>query len=132
MSYRIFLPLYFLAIYAGFLLPVPSVILAWREWMKREESSPTKTWRRITSLMALFVCTIGAALSIYTMVVEWSSELNGAGHLPSSLWPISVGSWGSFPAIAISALAEGKLRKYLLVTAVGLFCFFNWTMGKAI
>ena len=132
MSYRIFLPLYFFVIYAGFILPIPGTILAWREWMKREESSPTKAWRRITSLIALFVCSIGAALAIYTMVIEWSTELHGGGHVSPSSWPISVGSWGSFPAIAMSALAEGKLRKYLLVTAVGLFFFFNWTMGEAI
>jgi|SRR5712691_10196061 len=117
MSYRIFLPLYFFVIYAGFILPIPGTILA---------------WRRITSLIALFVCSIGAALAIYTMVIEWSTELHGGGHVSPSSWPISVGSWGSFPAIAMSALAEGKLRKYLLVTAVGLFFFFNWTMGEAI
>ncbi len=132
MSYRIFLPLYFFAIYAGFIVPIPGTILAWREWMKRQESSPTKAWRRITSQIALFVCTIGVVLSIYTMAVEWSTELHGGGHVSPSSWPISVGSWGSFPTIAISALAEGKLRKYLLVTAVGLFFFFNWTMGEAI
>jgi len=129
---RIFLPLYFFAIYAGFILPVPGTILAWREWMKREESSPTKAWRQIASLIALLVCTIGVALAIYTMAIKWSTEFHGGEHLVPSSWPISVGSWGSFPAIAVSVQAEGKLRKYLLVAAVGLFCFFNWTMGEAI
>ena len=129
---RILLPLVFFAIYAGFILPVPGIILAWREWIRREESSTTKAWWRIASLIALLVCTIGVALAVYTMATRWSTELHGGGHLSPSSWPISVGSWGSFPAVAISALAEGNLRKYLLVTAVGLFCFFNWTMGEAI
>lgn len=129
---RIFLPLYFIAIYAGLLLPVPSVILAWREWARREKTSTAKAWRRIMSLIALFICSLGAALLVYTMVVELSSELNASARLPSSSWPITVGSWGAFPAIATSALAEGKLRKYLLASAIGLFLFFNWTMGEAI
>jgi len=128
MSYGIFLFLYF----AGFLLPIPGTILAWREWMKREESSGTKAWRRVTSLIALFACSLGVALFIYTMVIEWSTELHGGMHLPPSSWPISVGSWESFPAIAVSVLANGKLRIFLLVAAIGLFLFFNWTVGEAI
>jgi len=122
----------FLLIYAGFLLPIPSVILAWRRWTKREKTSEATTWRRIMSVLALFVCTIGVALSIYTMVIEWSRELNALGSLPPSSWPISVGSWATFPAIVISVLADGRMRKCLLVCAIGLFCFFNWTMGEAI
>jgi len=129
---RIFLPLYFLVLYAGFLLPIPSIILAWREWSKREKTPPATTWRRIMSLMALFVCTIGVALSIYTMAIEWSRELNALASLSPSSLPISAGSWGAFPAIAFSALAEGKMRRFLLICAVGLFCFFNWTVGEAI
>lgn len=132
MSQWVFLPLYFLIMYAGFLLPIPSIILAWREWTKRERLPPAPTWRGIRSAMALFVCTIGVALSIYTIVIEWSKELNALASLSPSSWPISVGSWGAFPAIAISALAEGKMRKCLLVCAIGLFCFFNWTVGEAI
>jgi hypothetical protein len=131
MNHWIFLPLYFLVIYAGLLLPIPGVILAWREWTKRETNS-ARAWRQAMSLVALFVCTFGGALWIYAMAVEWLTELHGGGHLSPSSWPISVGSWASFLAIAVSALAEGKLRKYLLVTSVGLFFFFNWTMGEAI
>ena len=132
MGYRIFLPLYYFVIYAGFLLPIPGTILAWREWIKREKSAPTRDWRRVASLIALLACTFGAALAIYTMVIEWSAELHGASHPAPSSWPISVGSWESLPAVAISVSAEGKLRKYLLIAAAGLFFFFNWTMGEAI
>ena len=128
----VFLIFYFFLIYAGFLLPIPSVILAWREWTKREKTYPVKPWRRAMSLTALFVCTFGAVLWIYTMAIEGSTELYGGGYLSPSSWPISVGAWASFPAMAISALGEGKVRKYLLVAAVGLFFFFNWTMGEAI
>jgi hypothetical protein len=129
---RIFLPLYLLVFYAGFLLPIPSVILAWREWVKREKTPPAVTWRRVMSLMALLICTTGVALSIFTIAIEWSRELNSLASLPPSSWPISVGSWAAFPAIAISAMAEGKIRRYLLVCGIGLFCFFNWTVGEAI
>lgn len=128
----VFLPLYFLAIYSGLVLPVPGVILAWREWAKKEKLAAGKTWRHVVSLIALFICTFGAALWIYTMAVARWSELNASATLHASSWPISVGSWAAFPAIAASALAEGKLRKYLLACAVGLFFFFNWTMGEAI
>ena len=47
--------------------------------MKREESSPTKAWRQIASLIALLVCTIGVALAIYTMAIKWSTEFHGGG-----------------------------------------------------
>jgi hypothetical protein len=128
----IFLAFYFIAIWGGFLLPIPGIILAWRQWAKRDKAPAPKHWRQIMSLMALFACTIGVALWIYTMAIDWSIELRGGRYLSPSSWPISVGSWESFPAVALSALAEGKLRKYLLVAAIGLFFFFNWAMGEAI
>ena len=132
MGKSIFLPLYFVAVYAGFTLPIPGTVLAWREWMKREELPATKSWRRVASLVALLTCTFGAALAIYAMARVWLAEFHGGEYPSPSSWPISAGSWGSFLALAISFLAEGKLRKYLLTAAVGLFFFFNWTMGEAI
>jgi hypothetical protein len=128
-----FLVFYFFALWCGLLLPIPSLILAWREWSKTGKTPPiNKSWRRLMSHIALFICTLGVLMWVYTMAVEWRDVFApSALPLPSS-WVISVGSWEAFPAIAISALAESKLRKYLLVSAVGLFFFFNWTVGEAI
>jgi polyferredoxin len=127
----IFLPLLFFALWCGLLVPVPSLILAWGEWIKRA-TPQAQAWRRMMSLLTLLICTLGALMWTYTMVADWKNEFATSARPLSTSLVISLGSWGSFPAIAISALAEGKLRKYLLVCAVGLFFFFNWTAGEAI
>jgi hypothetical protein len=40
-----------------------------------------------------------------------------------------VGKWGSLGLIIVSAFAEQKLRRYLLLGAVGLFFFFGASVG---
>jgi hypothetical protein len=43
-----------------------------------------------------------------------------------------VGILGSVAAIAVSALAEDKVRRYLLLGAVGLLCLFCFGLTEAI
>jgi hypothetical protein len=130
MSQWLFLPLYFLALYAGFLLPIPGIILAWREWTKREKKSSAKAWRRTTSQIGLLLSTLGTVLWIYIWVAEGRGKLSQQYYYGSRT--MYVGVSGSLATIAVSALAEGKLRKYLVLNAVGLLCFFCFGAGEAI
>jgi hypothetical protein len=43
-----------------------------------------------------------------------------------------VGVLGSVATIAISALAEDKLRRYLLLGAIGLLCLFCFGLNEGI
>jgi len=112
-----FMTLYVLALYAGFLIPIPSALTAWilalRGWVKREETSPVRNWRRLASKASLLLCTAGVALWIYVVI--------GNG----SVWTMNVGMGGSLFAIVAAALSSGRLRFWLLVCAIGLFCFFG-------
>lgn len=125
-----FLVFYFFALYCGLLLPIPSVILAWREWIKRTRASPGKGWRRTMSQIGLLLCTVGMVLWIYIWVAEGLGKLSPQYYYGSRT--MYVGVFGSLATIAVSALAEGKLRKYLFLTAVGLLCFFCFGAGEAI
>jgi hypothetical protein len=47
-------------------------------------------------------------------------------------WAMYVGVLGSVATIAVSALAEDKLRRYLLLGAIGLLCLFCFGLTEAI
>jgi hypothetical protein len=125
------LAFYFLALYGGFLLPIPCLILAWREWVKLEKVHPTnKTWRRLMSRIGLLLGCLATALAVYTAIAEARGTLSQ--HLYYGSRTMSFGLGGSLAAIAISALAEGRLRRYLLLSSIGLLCFFSFGAGEAI
>src|SRR6266704_848286 len=110
--------------FCGYLLPFPSVILAWREWSKGGRIPPTKAWRRIVAQIGLWLLSLGVALWIYAIAREalhhdYSYEMLSA----------SVGRWGSLGLIIVCALAERKLRRYLLLGAAGLLFFFGASIG---
>jgi hypothetical protein len=122
---------YFLAMYGGLLLPIPCLILAWREWVKLEKVLPTnKTWRRLMSRIGLLLGSSASALAVYTAIAEARGTLSQQLYYGSRT--MSFGLGGSLAAIAISAFAEGKLRRYLLVGGVGLLCFFTFGAAEAI
>lgn len=132
MLLRVFLPLYFLALFAGFLLPIPSIILAWRERMKAKKTAPAKPWRGTMSQIGLLLCTLGLALWVYLAIAEWRGGQSASSQSYYGSWIMYVGTSGSLGAIAVSALAQDKLRKYLLLGSVGLLCFFCFGVGEAI
>jgi hypothetical protein len=125
-----FVFIYTLALYSGLLLPIPCVILAWRQWIKTGKASVVKTWRRTMSHIGLLLCTAGLAFAIYVAVAEGRGMLSQQSYYDS--WAMYVGVLGSLAAIAISALAEVKLRRYLLLGAVGLLCLFCFGFVEAI
>jgi hypothetical protein len=108
----------------GYLLPIPSVLLAWREWSKVRRIPREKAWRRMVSRMGLCLLTLGVALWIYAIVREaWHHDYSYI--LPSA----SVGRWASLGLIVVGLFAERRLRRYLLLGAVGLLFFFGATVG---
>ncbi|HEV3375432.1 MAG TPA: hypothetical protein VG051_06980 [Candidatus Acidoferrum sp.] len=125
-----FLVFYFFALYGGVLLPIPSVILAWREWVKTEKAPVAKTWRRTMSYIGLLLCTVGLAFAGYVAIAEGRNILSQQSYYDS--WAMKVGVAESVATIAVSAVAEGKLRRYLLLCAVGLLCLFFFGFNEAI
>jgi hypothetical protein len=129
-SKTVFLLIYTLALAAGLVLPVPSVIFAWREWNKRRKVPPTRAWRRITSQLGLLLCSIELVLGVYVAVAEGRSTLGPQVYYDS--WLMQLGIWGSLSTIVVSAFAEDKLRRYLVLGGVGLICAFCFVLGEAI
>ena len=110
--------------FCGYLLPVPSVVLAAREWLKRTRIPPAKKWRRTASQVGFFLLCCGVALWIYARVREpWRHDY------PYMALSARVGRWGSLGLIVISAFAERKLRRYLILGAMGLLFFFGVSIG---
>jgi hypothetical protein len=108
----------------GYLLPVPGVILIWREWLKNRRVPQVKVWRRTMSQIGLSLVSLGLALWIYAIVREaWYHDYSYI--VPSAV----VGRWGSLVLIIDCAFAESKLRRYLLRRALGLLFFFGCSIG---
>jgi hypothetical protein len=110
---------------AGFLLPLPSFVLALRGWFQTKSTPPAKAWRRKISQVSLGLFALGLALWAYALLRNWSGsyvEYNGA--------IATVGSWGSTGMIIPSALAESKVRIYLLIGALGLLFYFGVSLGE--
>lgn len=128
---RLFLAFYFLALFGGFLLPIPCLILASREWIKIETAFPTnKTWRRLMSRMGLLLGSVATALAVYTAIAEVRGTLSQQLYYGSRTMSFGIG--GSLASIAVSTFAEAKLRRYLLLSSIGLLCFFSFGAGEAI
>jgi len=108
---------------AGFLLPVPFFILALRERLKLSKTPATRTWRRVLSNIASILFVLGFALWTYALVRQFH------GTYSYILLSASVGRWGSSGLIGVSALAERRLRLYLLLGSIGLWCFFGVSIG---
>jgi hypothetical protein len=122
MSETFLMLIYFLALYAGLLLPIPSIILAWREWIKTRKVRPARALRRTMSQVGLLLFTVGLAFAVSVGVAEGRNILSEGSYYDS--WAMYVGVLGSAATIAVSALAEDKLRRYLLLGAIGLLCLF--------
>lgn len=111
----------------GYLLPVPSLVLAGRELSKGRRIPPIRAWRRMISWTGLLLLFSGVALWVYAIVREaWHHDYSYI--LPSA----SVGRWGSLGLIIVCALAETKSRRYLLLGAAGLLFFFGASIGDVV
>jgi len=98
----------------GFLLPVPCFILAWREWLRNKHKLPAKVWRRKISQIGVYLSATGLAFWIYAILREWSGHYVLYDGLTAR-----IGRFASLGLIILCAFAETKLRRYLLLGAVG-------------
>jgi hypothetical protein len=124
------LPIYIVVFWAGYLLPIPSIILAWREWTKTKKAPPARAWRRTMSHSGLLLLTAGLALAVSVAAAEGRNVLSQHDYYGS--WAMYAGELGSIATIGVSVLAEPKLRRYLLLGAIGLLCLFSIGLVEAI
>jgi hypothetical protein len=122
------LTVYFVVLWAGYLLPIASIILAWREWTETKKVPPARAWRRTISQVGLLLFTAGLAFGFSVAVAEL--RLGQQSYYDS--WAMYVGEFGSIATIGVSVFAEKKLRRYLLVGAIGLLCLFCVGLVEAI
>jgi hypothetical protein len=102
---------------AGFLLPVPMSLLAWRGWLKTRNTPPSKSWRRKMSQIGVCLLTIGLAL--------WDLGADLFESLTAR-----VGTLGAALLIIPSALAENRVRIWLIFGTLGLLFFFGVSTGE--
>ena len=110
--------------YCGFLLPAPCFFLSCRGWFKTRNIPPSKVWRRQASQIALGLFGLGRALWIYALLRNRSGNYVAYGGSIAK-----VGGWGSACMIVPCALAESKMRTYLLLGAMGLLFYFAVSLG---
>jgi hypothetical protein len=86
--------------------------------MNRE--TPATARRRAVSYTGLLFLSLGVAFWAYAIVREaWFHDYSYV------VLSAIVGRWGSLGLIIVCAFAEQKLRRYLLLGAVGLLFFFG-------
>ena len=99
MGERIVLPIYVLGLFARYLLPIPNIILAWREWTATKKVCPATAWGRTMSQAGLFLFTAGLAFAVSVAVAEGAAILTHRAYYDS--WLMYVGVLGSINAKAL-------------------------------
>lgn len=108
----------------GYVLPVPSLVFAWREWLNLRKVGAAKTWRRTMSQGAILLVSVGFALWMYGVVHQvWLKDYSYI--VPSA----RAGRLFSVGLIVVSSFVEAKLRRYLLLGSVGILFFFSASIG---
>jgi hypothetical protein len=99
---------------AGYLLPLPAAILAWRGW-PRERHSPTMVkWQRSATQVGLLFLSAGILVWSYAVVQLVRDHYSYIA--PSAV----VGRWGSCALFLISMASGPNLRGFLIPGALGL------------
>ena len=108
---------------SGYLLPLPALALAWRAELTGRDSPSLKGWRRVASKTALALVSAGLVFWIYAVI----REIRGTySYIEPSA---AIARWVFGGLIVVAALAESKVRKFLLFAAVGMFLFFVSSIG---
>jgi hypothetical protein len=111
-------------VYGGYLFPLPRVVMSWREWVKTRSIPPRDSWSRIATILSLALLTLGMPLWVYAAFREIRDDYS---YVFTSA---QIGRWSSLALLVISLFAERKVRKYLLLGAVGLLFFFSVSIGE--
>ena len=124
-EYRMELVLIVSVVFAlsGYVLPIPCLVLAWRELLGTDESEPVKPWRRGVSKAGLALASLGLVLWLYAVAREFF------GNYSYNALSAVVGRWGMAGLIIICSFAQRGVRRYLLLAAIGLFNFFDASIG---
>src|SRR5260370_28843959 len=107
MSEEPLLLIYLVALYAGLLLPIPCIILAWREWTKKRKVPPAIVWRRIMSQVGLLLFTVGLAFAVSVAVAEGRNVLSQQSYYGSE--GVYGGGIGSSAYNSVFPIVYGKL-----------------------
>jgi hypothetical protein len=110
--------------FAGFLIPVPCFILSCRESIGKRNIPAAKVWRRRLSQVSLALLGVGLALWVYAVLRDWM------GNYSYDSLTATIGRWESLGLVILCALAESGARRYLLLGAFGLLCFFGISLGE--
>ena|SRR5579859_1331546 len=109
----------------GFLIPAPCFAIACREWLVTKSRPARKLWRRRVSQIALAAFAVAIVFWIFVAIRQYrGADFYGT---PTSY----VGVLGSMLLIILSAFAEGKLRIWLIMGAIGILSFFGISTGEA-
>jgi hypothetical protein len=80
--------------------------------------------------IGLLLSTVGLAFAACVTTAEARNLLSQRSYFGS--WVMYGGIIASVATIASSALAEGKLRRYLLLGAVGLLCLYCFGFAEGV
>jgi hypothetical protein len=114
----------YILVIGGYLLPVPSLVLAWLEAFKESRVPAPKVWRRAISRAALWLLALCLVLWFYAFIREASFH----NYLYDGL-SAKGGRWGSLALLIISLFAETKIKRYLIMGTLGLLFFFAASIG---
>jgi hypothetical protein len=110
-------------VFGGYLLPLPALGMAWREWIVGK-TAQEKTWRTFATSASLGLTTAVTPLWAYAAVRQIRDDYS---YIFASA---QVGRWSSLVLILLSAFAVGRVRPYLLLASVGILFFFSCSIGE--
>jgi hypothetical protein len=110
-------------VFGGYLLPLPSLGMTWREWIVGRKVL-IKTWRSLLTLATLVLTTAIVPLWAYAVVRELRHDYS---YIFASA---QFGRWSSLLLIVMAVFTVGKVRPYILLTLVGVLFFFAFSIGE--
>jgi hypothetical protein len=110
-------------VFGGYLLPLPALGMAWRQWIVKDKAQEKK-WRILLTSAALAFTTAEFPLWAYAVVLQLRNDYSYA------FVSAQFGRWSSLVLILLSAFAVGRVRPYLLLASVGILFFFSCSIGE--
>jgi hypothetical protein len=113
-----------IVVFAGYLLPLPFTVLAWREWLRLRTAVLSQKRLHAASTLALIGLTLAIPLWSYAVVRELRSDYS---YVYVSA---QIGRWSSLALFLLSCFVEGRCRRYLLLASAGLLFFYGITIAE--
>jgi hypothetical protein len=109
---------------AGYLLPVPCAVMAWRGWIQAQNMATVKAWQHWATQIALALLTAGIAFWIVALVRQY----RGADLYETFITNLE--TLAAALLIILSAFAKKGIRRWLILGALGLLFFFAISTGE--